>query len=222
MRALTALCAALLSALAGPPAAAGPWPREEGETFLALTGRAGKAELYAEYGLRAGLTLGAEVRMPEGRRLPDVDVLARHLLWRGQGGAVVSAFAGAGLRGVEVEGVTETAQVLRGGLAWGRGFASPLGQGWVSVVAEAQSGEGPLVPAWRAVKVDATAGVRPGGRWLAMVQVQGHHRAGQATDLRVEPSLGLELGRATLLLSPSLGLTGPADPRLAAGLWLRF
>lgn len=216
------LCATLIAALWGLSAVAGPWPRAEGEAFLSLKGRAGLAELYGEYGLRDGFTLGLEVRMPEGRRLPDVDVLTRLLLWQGQGGAVLSVFAGAGLRGVEVEGYAETAQVLRGGLGWGRGFASPLGPGWVSLEVEAQAGEGPLVPAWRAVKVDATAGVRPGGRWLAMVQVQGHHRAGQGTDLRVEPSLGLEAGRATLVLSPSVALRGAADPRLSAGVWLRF
>lgn len=222
MPALIALAAALVAALWGASAAAGPWPRERGEGFVALTGRAGVAELYGEYGLTAGLTLGVQATLPQGRRLPDLDLTARHLIWRGAGGAVVSAFAGAGLRGVEVEGMTETAQVLRGGLGWGRGFASALGPGWVSVVAEAQAGAGPLVPAWRAVKVDATAGVRPGGRWLAMIQVQGHHRAGQGADLRLEPSLGLETGRATLVLSPSVALRGPADARLTAGLWLRF
>ena len=222
MPALIALAAALVAALWAAAAPAGPWPRERGEAFVALTGRAGVAELYGEYGLSAGLTLGVQATMPQGRRLPDVDLTARQLMWRGAGGAVISAFAGAGLRGVEVEGATETAQVLRGGLGWGRGFGSGLGQGWVSVVAEAQAGEGPMVPAWRAVKVDATAGVRPGGRWLAMIQLQGHHRAGQGTDLRVEPTLGLEFGRATLVLQPSVDLRGPADARLSAGLWLRF
>lgn len=218
MRVALALCCALI----GAAAAAGPWPRDEGATFLSLTAREGMVELYGEYGLRAGLTLGVEARMPEGRRLPDVDILARHLIWQGDGGAVLSGFAGAGLQGVPVGGLVETARVLRGGLAWGTGFDTPVGPSWMSVVAEGQTGEGPMVASWRAVKLDATAGVRPGGRWLAMVQVQGYQRAGEEALLRIEPTLGRDVGPATLVLSPSVGVVGAADPRLAAGIWLRF
>jgi hypothetical protein len=218
MRVALALCCALM----GAAATAGPWPRDEGAVFLSLTAREGAAEFYGEYGLRHGLTMGVEARLPEGRRLPDVDILARQLIWQGESGAVLSGFAGAGLQGVPVDGIVETAQVLRGGLAWGRGFETPFGAGWMSVVAEGQVGEGAVLPGWRAVKLDATAGLRPGGRWLAMVQLQGHHRQGQDTRLRVEQTLGHEVGAATLVISPSVGIMGPADPRLAAGVWLRF
>lgn len=143
---LTAFCAifgALFwTVLWTGPLAAGPWPREPGHGFFALsqeedTDGASWSGLYGEFGLSPRLTLGLDAG-----RSGNGDGTALLFLQRALGRLDgVNHFAGALGIGVARSGGQEN-PVAQAMLGWGRGFAAlPLGEslgqrlgpGWVAV-----------------------------------------------------------------------------------------
>ncbi|TGN57100.1 hypothetical protein E4L95_13525, partial [Paracoccus liaowanqingii] len=121
----------LLLCLTPLAAAAGPWPREPGQTFLSLSVERDVegnryASLYGEYGL-AATTLGLEVGRSGQGDLSAV-VWAQRSLDDGQGPHRVSLSTGAGV----VRRQDRTLPVAQGTLAWGRGFEGPAGGGWMT------------------------------------------------------------------------------------------
>ncbi|MDZ4093779.1 MAG: hypothetical protein U1D35_02570 [Paracoccaceae bacterium] len=220
------LCAAMVQA--------GAWPRSEGEAFVSLSADQNQAQIYGEYGIGGDWTLGMEATMSAARTVPDVIGFLQHPIWREAAGGILSGglafgtrdaarqdalYNGSGLVGV----LAEQEVVLRGGLFWGRGFETRWGNGWTTIEAQAESvwdvasglGRG-------AMKLDATVGIRPTERLMLMAQAQTYQRDGSAVLLRLEPSAGWSLGRSTLVLSPSVGVSGPTDPRFKLGVWLDF
>lgn len=208
-------------------AQAGAWPRDAGTAFIAVSADQTRAQIYAEYGLRGDWTLGMEVTMPRGRRKPDLTQFIQHPVWRGAGGAIVSAGLAVELRETtaaqvfpSLKGEAEIA--LRAGLFWGKGFDTPLGNGWATLDAQAET---IATTDWLATgptyKLDAGLGIKPRKGLMLMGQAQ-YWRRGAEQSLRLESSAAWDIGRAQLVLSPSIGVIGARDPRLKLGLWVTF
>lgn len=209
-------------------AQAGAWPRGEGKLFFALDGDRNRTSLYAEYGLRGDWTMGTEVAMPKGRRLPDVTSFLHHPVWRGKGGAILSAGLAFEVRETvaakswaHLTGLEELA--LRAGLFWGKGFETPWGGAWATADLQVEQ---ILTTDWlgaaQTVKLDLGLGLKPTDRVMLMAQAQGWQRKGGAVMLRLETTAAYRVGPAQIVLQPSVGLRGPRDPRLRLGLWLDF
>lgn len=248
-RAAGTVALAVLAALAGAAAWAGPWPREEGQVFVALTASAGAeaaalaagtattpetaAALYAEYGLGRGLTLGADLS-GDGRRGRGVVFLRRTLTapdatWQ------VAFDAGAGW---DAGGAGAGTPLLRFGAALGRGIgpwqapdlpwpARPgLGHdgGWTSLDAVVLHDPDAGDTRWSA---EATLGLRLAAGWRAALALKAEDGTGAAARaaplLTARPAVMVDLGTGlTLSLGASLDLSGGDRAGLSLGLWGQF
>lgn len=208
-------------------AQAGAWPREQGSVFIAVSADQARSQIFAEYGLRGDWTLGTEVSMPRGRRLPDVTQFVHHPVWRGHGGAILSAGAAVELRETKAASALsqlkgESEMAIRVGLSWGKGFETPFGSGWATLDAQVEK----LVTTdWLneglTFKFDVGFGVKPMEKLMIMAQAQFWQR-GNAQDLRLETSAAWALGRTHFVVSPSVGVVGPKAPRVKLGVWVTF
>ncbi len=205
---------------------AGAWPREQGSFFIALSADQTSSQLYAEYGMRGGWTMGTEVKMPRGRKLPDATQFVHYHVW-GKGGQVLSVGAAFELRETTaavafpvLDGVAETA--MRAGLFWGMGFSSRFGDGWATVDAQVEK----LVTFdWLdeglTYKLDVGVGIKPIDRLKLMAQAQLWRRA-DTQNLRLETTAAWAIGPTQLVVSPSVGVIGPKTPRVKLGVWVEF
>jgi hypothetical protein len=186
-----------------------------------------RTQIYAEYGWGKDWTLGTEVSMPQGRRLPDISQFIQHPIWRGEGGAIASAGLAVELREPTaalafpvLKGESEVA--IRAGLFWGKGFETPIGGGWATVDAQL---EHIVTTDWLAeglvYKLDMGVGVQPMDRLKLMAQAQ-YWRRGALQALRLETGGAVALGPVQLVVSPSIGVIGAKDPRVKLGLWVEF
>lgn len=228
-RALTGL----LLLVAGP-VWAGAWPREQGRTFVSLSQTFSTGVetllaptqtltawtgLYAEYGLTGKLTVGLDAGTGSG---PDASigtglVFARYPVWQSAGGQRVAADLGIGWRNDSEEGQDLR---IRPGLAWGRGFESRWGQGWLGVEVSAEW----LMPSQQQIyKADFTAGIKPDDRWMLIGQVQTGRYPDSGALIRIAPSVVRAIGPMTHL---QLGLeaTVLGDDSIGGklGLWFEF
>lgn len=208
-------------------AQAGAWPREQGSVFISVSTDQARSQIYAEYGMRGDWTLGTEVSMPHGRRLPDITQFIHHPVWRGGGGAILSAGAAIELRETtaaiafpQLKGVSETA--VRAGLFWGKSLETRFGNGWATIDAQVEKlvttdwlGEG------LTYKLDIGLGVKPIDKLMLMAQAQLWRR-GDTQNLRLETSAAWALGRTHLVVSPSVGVIGPKAARVKLGVWVEF
>jgi hypothetical protein len=208
-------------------AQAGAWPRAAGDVFIVLSQDAIRQQLYAEYGARNDWTLGVEVTMPKGRRLPDVSQFAHHPVWRGKGGAILSLGVAGDLREAAAanvdplyDGVAE--MTLRLGAFWGKGFATRWGDGWGTIDVQV---ERIVSTNWLdtglAYKVDAGLGFKPWKPVMITAQAQ-YWRRDDDKSLRIETGAALSLGPAKFVVQPSVGVIGPKDRRIKMALWLEF
>lgn len=208
-------------------AQAGAWPREAGSFFVSLSVDQARAQLYAEYGMKGDWTMGVEVSMPKGRRLPDVTGFMYRPIWRGAGGAILSFGLAMEQRETHAAAVWpilkgEAEIATRAGLFWGKGFQTGWGDGWAAVDAQV---ERLVTTDWLneglTYKLDASIGLKPTKRLMLIAQAQAWRRA-DTRMLRLETTAGWSLGKATLVLQPSVGVIGPKDPRVKLGLWVEF
>lgn len=184
-----ALVIAALSSWPAGRASAGAWTRAPDEVFTAQSVRYFTTELaedtdapfrrvstdvYLEYGLREGLTLGGKLEFGQrldGQQESFVSGFVRARLWRGAAGDVVSAQLGGGLPVLEAlapENITRDVTAdARATLSYGRGFVSDLGAGWLDGAVTLRHRSGP--PADE-LKLDLTAGLRPDEAWVTLAQ----------------------------------------------------
>jgi hypothetical protein len=219
---------ALLICLCASAAFGGAWPRETGQFFFSLSTDQERAKIYAEYGLGRDWTVGVEATEGAKGRLPILSAFVMHPLWRGSGGAIVSAGVGGILRETyaaeayaHLEGLPELAASVR--LSWGKGYESRWGNGWYALDAQVEK---VMSEDWAVrgltYKLDATIGLKPYERLMVMVQAQGWASASGERVLRLEPSAAFALGKVQLVASPSIGVVGAADPRVKLAVWLTF
>lgn len=243
-----ALAAAV--ALTAPQAGAGAWTQAPGAVFLSLSAshfatddgdfEESSVALYGEYGVTERLTLGGVVegaRSLGGRDEEDLKfaALARWRLFVGEAGDPFSVQVTAGDNVGDLvpadpgrEVANETEVDLRA--LYGRGFDSPLGPGWVNLEGGVRF---QLGDAADEIRLDATVGVRPAPRWLAMVQSFNtlglRNQTGFGADYsvaKIAPSIGYELTDSlTLVLTAEREVAGRNISRGARGrvsLWASF
>lgn len=208
---------------------AGAWPRGAGKAFVASSVDQDHARVFSEYGIRGDWTLGIESALPFGRNLPDITLSLSHPVWKGKGGAILSAGVAVERRGaLTFDGrgfvLWEPETAVRAGLFLGYGFQSRFGNGWA--VAEAQiehslpRSSGGVTAS--AVKLDLTLGLRPTDRLLIMAQLQTMQVIGGQRFVRLETTTGLKFGNRTLIFAPSYPVGAPGPIRLKLGLWMEF
>lgn len=240
-----ALTGLMLIAAAGE-AAAGAWPRAEGETFVSLSftaatgGRtlvaAGEdlrqySSVYAEYGLTPKWTVGLDAGAGQG---PDDSttaamVFARYPVWQTDSGHRVAVELGLGYLDENnpdpdisaiMEEPPEQQGRIRPGISWGKGFESRWGAGWMGIESSLE---------WRtpsgdiAIKADATAGVKPNDKWMGILQLQYGDYPDSDPVLRLVPSAVRRMGPRSHL---QLGLMAPLIGEDAFGIkiatWFTF
>lgn len=199
----------LLLACAGP-ALAGAWPRARATTFLSLaqaftTGSrpllapgeeiTSYTSIFAEYGLTDDLTLGFDAAYGTGAdtALRTGIAFARLPFWRNAGPHHFAADFGIGYRDDGTDGQDLR---LRPGLAWGRGFESGWGNGWLGVEASAEW----LTPSDQTIlKADFTSGLKPDENWMLILQLQTGRYPDSGALIRLAPSVVRAMGDSSHL-----------------------
>ncbi|MFQ6553808.1 hypothetical protein AAD018_015830 [Aestuariibius insulae] len=168
MRVWFAICLAIW----GGTLDAGPWPRGKGKAFVSvsstfsLTGDLLKPiqyepSLYAEYGVTERLTFGLDVFVAGDFDQPTAFVFGRLPILERRIEDPVAVTLGVGFE----ETPRGQKQLIRAGLAWGRGFE----RGWLAVDSFATIG---LDGGDLDLKLDATWGRNFGKRWTTALQLQ--------------------------------------------------
>lgn len=227
------LALAVAPALAGEARAAA-WTLEPGAGFASITlssyepERAGtpsetQVQIYAEYGAAARLTLGGFVEFKADRDAPpDVDALAvsagaflRVKLHEGRAGDPLSfqfGLIGAPSEPDPATGIFGEETAVDARLLYGRGF----GSAWGDVFVNAEGGIRWLLDGGAdELRVDLTAGWRPGAQWLLLVQsfatigLRNPDPFGSDYDsLKLAPAVGYRMGPATVLFGVEQTVTG--------------
>lgn len=222
---MRAAAAGIILALSAFRAEAGAWPREEGKTFVSLsqvftTGTqsllaptetlTSYSSIYAEYGLTGTLTIGFDAAYGAGpeARLATGIAFVRRPIWESPSGHRFAADFGVGWR-------TESGDQdvrLRPGVAWGRGFETAWGGGWMGIDASAEL----MLPSDdTAFKADFTTGLKPSDDWTVILQVQSGRYPGSGAIVRLAPSVVRAIGErshvqlgldATVLGDDSIGV----------------
>lgn len=249
--------------LAAGPALAGAWTRPKGEgqvivtmsaTGAAMGGMLGSAadgtegrtatQVYAEYGLREGLTIGAKGFFETGTAedgtfdgAASVGAFLRRRVWQDEAQGAVASVQIEAQAPVEeyidpafaVSKPFSTTEVgLRGQYGrswwgdWGSAFASLEG-------AYTWRGEGQSAD----LRFDTTIGYQPGSRWMALLSVNALSPladTGTEASLKLRPSVAIHLGEPVEGRRPTsvqfgishdiLGDDG--GPAVFIGLWRRF
>ncbi len=187
-------------------AAAGAWPRPPGEVFLSVRGdlegeRDGPdldGSVYAEYGLARRWTLVGQYSTSEERWNPTRAGMAiRYAL---SGPDAVNRFAvslGASSPPNVIGVMTSTRLEL--GAAWGRGFESRWGAGWMTASAKvmlARDIDRPITD------LNALVGLRPAEGRMAMLGL-GRYADDGGTFWKLSPQVGYEI-RDEVWLVPGL------------------
>lgn len=241
---------ALTAVVTAATAQAGAWTQAPGAAFLSLSASHFQTDdgafeesslaLYGEYGVTERLTLGGVIegsRSLGGRDEEDARLaaLARWRLFEGPAGDPFSVQAMAGDNVGDLvpaepgRAVADETEIDLRAL-YGRGFASPLGAGWLNLEGGVRF---QLGDAADEIRLDATVGVRPAPRWLAMVQSFNtlglRNPTGFGADFsvaKIAPSVGYDLGGGlTLVLTVEREVAGRNISRGARGrlsLWASF
>jgi hypothetical protein len=230
---LRTLTAGLMLVLAAAEASAGAWPRPKGETFVSVATRQSTGartliaavqdirsytSIYVEHGVTDRLTVGLDAGQGRGpdERVDTALVFARLPVWS-PGEHRVAADLGLGLL---EDGIDGTQTRIRPGLAWGRGFESRWGGGWLGMEAsyEYRVSSGDSV-----VKADFTAGLKPNDRWMGILQLQTGAYPDSEPIARLAPSVVRRLGaRSHVQIGGIAPLAGDNAYGATLALWFTF
>jgi hypothetical protein len=223
----------VVALIAATEARGGAWPRGDGNAFLSFkyTGRYDRAavalldftredlvQAYGEIGLTPRLTFGGELSRagPEAAPISEARGFLRYTVLK-RGAHVASAELGAGRRG---NAFGYEATFLRPGLAWGRGYESRFGTGWMELDLQGEiyaSGQDP------AVKLDATLGLNLTDRFAVILQGRAGDYPNIDPYLRVAPSAVVRLTeRVRVQAEIEAGLWSDTGVSGAIALWLEF
>ncbi|NKX43173.1 hypothetical protein [Roseicyclus persicicus] len=233
---------ALATALgaAGGPATAGPWAREAGEVFVALSATAdgdaaaligGDAALeryvalYGEYGLGRRLTLGGQ--LGRGETAEEAVVFLRYTVTAPEASWQIALDGGVGLR---TEAATADRRLLRFGASIGRGFGGldaprwwlPIRHegGWATLDVAGLYDVDSADTIWQA---EATLGVAVSGRLRLMLQAKAEEWPGDDPVYTVTPGAAWSVSdRTTLQVGARMGLGDAPTLGLSLGLWQSF
>lgn len=232
------LTLAILAALLGGTAQAGPWPREAERSFLSLTherDRAGNAHtgLYAERGLSRRRTLGLEIGHTDVGETTAMLWYQRSL----DGGAGPNRLSWSmGLGVIRRDGaVLPSSQAA---LMWGWGFQGPWDGGWLMAEGRVTvSGRSETVRTRQGLsvveyayltpqavaKLDLTLGIRPTPDWAIVNQLRLEAAKDEDVLVRLATSVVRDLaGPLRLEAGVIAPLSGAGEPALKIGTWLEF
>ena len=212
------LATILVCICAAGPCAASPWLRETRTAFVSASALAtdsggADAAIYAEYGLRPDLTLGAKLDLELGRGDRSGYLFARRP-WGARDGPLLFAYdLGVGLS--DKGGVQNP--FLRFGLSAGRGIVINDRGGWAVVEAAV---ERPTGVGHTRFKLDGTLGLSFTDQWQGMLQTFVSHENGDTTA-KLAPSVLWSPDAAAVTFQ--LGLEADAEElALRVGIWRSF
>lgn len=226
--------AALLLVIAGSQAVAGAWPRGKGNTFLSVSHAMSTGtqtiltplldlrsytSLFAEYGLTDKFTVGLDAGRGgnNGTYANSAIVFGRYPVWASDSGHRLAVDFGIGSISDPVDG-SQTR--LRPGIAWGYGFDTRWGGGWLGIESSLEyrkpSGD-------TAFKGDITAGYKPTDNWMLILQVQTGHYPGSEPLVRIAPSVVRRLSeKFHLQFGGFAGVQGDDSIGGKAAIWASF
>ncbi|WP_424941025.1 hypothetical protein [Aliiroseovarius sp. S253] len=218
VRAFILICLALM--ITAVQAAAGAWPREQGEVFLSVSAQQETNRLqdyplgtaYVEYGLRHNITISGKIaydfaileateyELSAQWHFPETDQPLRTAL------------------SLTLAGPTEDPRIEPAVHA-GRGFGTPFGSGWADLELYASLST-------QGGKTEyggfGMLGLKPHDRLMTMLGVDVM-RAADKTFVKVIPSVAWELREGRHLTAQyTRGLHGSNEKELGLGLWLQF
>lgn len=223
IRAFAIVCLLALSALG---AQAGPWPREQGTTFLSYAVEIDKKHLdkrrtmpplegtyfslYGEHGLRNDLTLGLDA----GVDALDLRKAIAFLRWP------IGDPNRATRKALEVGiGTSDGKFALRPGFSWGRGVQIGKTDGWLGIDSRATLGEGLSCT----FETDLTFGLKPSDKAMVILQLQSGLTNDRDAYAKIAPSYVRQIGKGRHLeIGGSAGLHGTDAIKIKLGLWHSF
>lgn len=212
---LVSLLFAIGVCVAGP-AAAGPWLRGEGETFLAFALEVAEPDqyyttAYAEYGLRPNLTLGLDLGI-KYHRLDKAFIFALRPLAPPDSATRISIAFGVG--------VSDDEGALRPGVNVGRGFALGGRSGWAALQLYSV-----ITPddAEHDEHFDLTIGIDLSARSKLMLQAFSTGSPATGAGFTTGPSLIIEPNPGQFFqFSMLAGIRNGDDNSVKLGVWREF
>lgn len=216
-----ALGVLLASAQVAP---AGPWLREKGKGFAAASSSVTAEKdvsgaVYLEYGLRADITLGADLFYGIDRTLQQSGsgiVFLRFPLSQPDATHKWAWHIGLGARSLN----TVITPAVEAGLSWGRGIKLGERYGWAVIDSSINVPGSDLE---RRLKLDGTIGLGFTDHIKGMAQVFLTHQGGEVFA-KVAPSLLVIPGKGgtTIQLSAEIPVSGGGDTQFKLGIWRNF
>jgi hypothetical protein len=202
----------MIFAICAQAAIAGPWLREAGSGFFSTSTKFGldlhaEQSVYAEYGLRPDLTLGALIDLPiAGPAETTALLFFRQPIGSGEGPMVYAYDLGLGMREDQI--------FARGGFSLGRGIKLGERYGWAVLDNTLDISSTPRI------KSDGTVGLNLSNRWKAMLQ--GFFQFDETgSTLTIAPSV--VYSPKHIKTSFQVGIEfGEDDPDLRIGIWRDF
>lgn len=217
----------VILATASGPGTAGPWPRGEGNTFLALSYEATverddpllelsqEAVFYGEHGLAPRLTFVLDGSAEITGEVRSLVAYANRSL--ADPGATHQFAAGLGYGFTRDRAGSGSYPVLAA--SWGRGFDTRWGGGWTTVEAQYRAASGDRALA----KLDATVGIRPNETGLVYGQIQIADSPGSDITARLTATMVFDLTKVVKAEVALLyGIANDETAGVRSGLWLDF
>lgn len=198
---------------------ANPWPRGEGNSFIALSVLNEDLSIWADHGLSSDRTLALSAYFGRNRD-QRVGLRLTQSFENTLGQPRLGLFTFAEWRTDEMQ----TSHALGLGASVGRGLTSPF-PGWASAEAQITMLRGTLYTRGIGhfeIKANATLGFRPAERLTIFTQLQAEHADGQTSAYLapsvlwgIHPNASVEAGLRRQFL-------GGTKQQLKMGTWLRF
>lgn len=221
---LTRILVILLAITVANSAQAGPWLREKGTTFTAVSASTTyyldtASQTYLEYGLSEKTTLIGDLSMIRLRNAPEsgyATVSLRRALSKPDATAKWAYELGLGVGWIGAE----TLPYLRTGLSWGRGMKWGDKSGWATVEASAIWD---LTHAQHVAKVDMTVGMNFTEVTAGMIQLYTAHMFGENVAT-VAPSVifSPKSSKFRIQIGSESQLGNLGNSALKLGLWREF
>lgn len=218
-----AIAALLACAISAPPVFAGAWLREQKSVFLSFGGtiRGNKetlpeqeTKIYAEYGLLPRMTLGFDFNDVRTKSA-HVLLFARLPIGPSDRPARYAFELGVGKHRYQ----EEWAPMYKAALAFGRGFESRFGNGWMGAELAYEMRTAFPEPA---IKLDFVAGLSSGPRFRPLIKLETAYVQGQPFSWAFTPGIMFDVRKTTWVL----GIEGRSTTQKTIGLtfniWQNF
>lgn len=218
-----AIAAMLICAVCAPPAMAGAWLREHKDVFLSFgtTIRGNmymlpeyETKLYAEYGLLPRLTLGLDLNDIREKSAHAL-AFARLPLGPADRKSRYAVELGFGKHRYQ----EQWAPMYKLALAFGRGFESRWGNGWIGAELAYEVRTALPDPA---LKLDLAAGLSSGWRLRPLLKLETLYMPDQPFSYALTPGIMFDVGKSTWVLGIEGRSTTTETIGLTFNIWRSF